>query len=596
MHRGRVVDKKRNKKGLKSFVGIGKYIGEYKLIILLALVFAVIGSTFAVLAPKILGEMANEFSIDPRNPRNINMEYIYKTGLLLVGLFFGSALLTYLCGFFMTAVTQKMAYKMREDISVKINKLPFSYFDKQSYGDVLSRVTNDVDTISENLNQGVTQIITSLARVIGILIMMFTIKWELALMALGTIPVSAILMGVVMAFSQKYFKQQQDSLGQLNGHIEEMYGGHIIIKSFNGEEISSNKFNKINSKLYKSAWKSQFLSGLMFPITGFIGNFGYILVIVFGFTMVLRGNMQFGEVFSVIIYFRQFTQPIGQIAQIANVFQGAAAASERVFEFLAVEEMENETNKKVLANVSGDVTFEKVRFGYSSEKMVIKDFTCNVKAGQKVAIVGPTGAGKTTIVNLLMRFYEINSGSILVDGINLKDLKRENVHALFGMVLQDTWLFEGTIKDNLKFGKPEATDEEMDSMTKAAHVYHYIKSLSKGYDTILDETANISSGQRQLLTIARAMLANAPMLILDEATSNVDTRTEILIQKAMEKLTEGRTSFVIAHRLSTIKDSDIILVMKDGNIVEQGKHEDLISNKGFYCDIYNSQFADSPCE
>ena len=522
----------------------------------------------------------------------INFDKITKIGISLIFIYCGSALTSYTCGFLMTGVTQKICNKMREAISIKINKIPLRYFDNTSYGDVLSRVTNDVDTVGQNLNQSATQMISSITTFVGVFIMMLTLSPMMTLIPLVSIPLSMIFMMLIVKFSQKFFRNQQKSLGKINGQIEEDYSGLVIIKAFNHQDASKKEFTSLNDDLETSAWKSQFFSGLMMPIMMFIGNLSYVAICILGGIKIVNGDFGLEYIQMFIQYTRMFNQPLQQIGQITNVLQSCAAASERVFAFLAEEELEVENPTKIINknDVIGNVSFENVNFGYYPNKQIIFNFNCEVKSGQKIAIVGPTGAGKTTIVNLLMRFYEVNSGHILIDGISTKELSRENVDSLFGMVLQDTWLFEGTIRDNLKFGNKDATDEEIMEALKEAHMDHFVNSLPGGLDHILDENANVSAGQKQLLTIARAMIENAPMLILDEATSSVDTRTEILIQKAMDKLMEGRTSFVIAHRLSTIKNADKILVMKNGNIIEQGNHDELMAQNGFYKDLYNSQF------
>jgi len=577
--------------------------------IILVFIFAVASTLFAIFSPKILGNMTNQIIGDlirmnsyghnfidtPALRPQINFSKLEFFALELLVLYILSALFSYIQGFIMTGVTQKITYRFRRDISEKINRLPLSYFDKRTFGEVLSRVTNDVDTVSQTLNQSLTQILTSLTLIIGILIIMFYISWQLTLVSIILVPLSFVLIGFIVKKSQHYFKEQQDSLGEINGHVEEMYAGHNVMRIFNGEERSVQKFKNINAKLYNSAWKSQFLSGLMMPIMTFVGNLGFVGISVVGAWLALRGVIQIGDIQAFIQYVNQFNQPIIQTANIANVMQSTAAAAERVFEFLDEEEESNETDKKfIMPSGKGAVEFTNVVFGYSKDKDIIKNFNASIKPGQKIAIVGPTGAGKTTIVNLLMRFYDINQGSIKIDGIDIRDIKRSEVRKMFGMVLQDTWLFNGTIRENISYGKPGATNEEIIEAAKAAHADHFIKALPQGYDLELNEEAdNISQGEKQLLTIARAMLAKTPMLILDEATSSVDTRTEFLIQKAMDNLMAGKTSFVIAHRLSTIREADLILVMNDGNIVEQGTHNELLSQKGFYASLYNSQFNDN---
>jgi ATP-binding cassette subfamily B protein len=532
-------------------------------------------------------------TLDLSHRPSIDYDKIKQIAILLIILYLMSALLSYIQGWIMSGVSQKISYQFRRDISAKINRLPLKYFDNRTYGEVLSRVTNDVDTISQTLNQSLSQIVTAATMIIGILAMMFSINWLLTLVSIVLLPLSFVLIATIVKKSQRYFKKQQDSLGKINGHIEEMYAGHNVMRVFNGEERSVAKFKKINLDLYDSAWKSQFLSGLMWPIMIFVGNLGYVGVSVLGGWLAIKGKLQIGDIQAFIQYVSQFNQPISQTAQIASVLQSTAAAAERVFEFLEEPEEILETTSPVeIDKVRGEVEFDKVVFGYNPEKVIIKGYNAKIAPGQRIAIVGPTGAGKTTMVNLLMRFYDVNSGSIKVDGVDIRDMKRADLRRMFGMVLQDTWLFNGTIRENIAYGKPTASDEEIVAAAKAAHADHFIHSLPDGYDFELNEEAdNISQGEKQLITIARAMLIKTPMLILDEATSSVDTRTEILIQKAMDNLMKGKTSFVIAHRLSTIRDADLILVMNEGNIVEQGTHEELLSKKGFYASLYNSQFS-----
>ena len=559
--------------------------------IIIGILLSIAGTVSMILGPRYLGYIT-DYSADFVLTGNKHIEDLIRTGIILICLYTAGALGTYLCGFFMTGVSQKVANEMRSMISDKINKLPLAYFDSRSFGDVLSRVTNDVDTVSQNMNQALTQTLSSITMFIGVFIMMFTLSWQMTLIAIVTIPLSLVCMIIVIKISQKYFRAQQASLGILNGHIEETYAGQLVIKAFNQEEEEFKQFDEYNKILRTCGWKSQFLSGLMMPIMVFIGNLSYISICTIGGLLIINGTFGLSYIQMFIQYTRLLNQPLQQMGQIANVLQLCAASSERVFEFLNEEEMTIEKDKKVLPkeDVLGNVIFENVNFGYTKDRQIIFDFNCNVKAGNKIAIVGPTGAGKTTIVNLLMRFYEVNSGKIIVDGISTSELTRENVASLFGMVLQDTWLFEGSIRDNLKFGNKNATDEEIFKALEACHMDHFVRSLPGQLDYILDENANVSQGQKQLLTIARTMLENAPMLILDEATSSVDTRTEVLIQKAMDELMKGRTSFVIAHRLSTIKNADLILVLKDGNVIEQGNHEELLSKNGFYATLYNSQF------
>ena len=523
----------------------------------------------------------------------VDIEKIFKICITLVILYIVAYFANFFQGFIMATVNQKVSQDMRGAISKKINRIPLKYYDTTSYGDILSRITNDVDTIGQTLNNSISTLIGAGALFIGSLIMMFVTNWIMALSGIVATLIGFILMNVIIKKSQKYFIMQQNVLGQANGYVEEAYSGQEIIKAYNAEDEVQTEFEKINQKLYVSGWKSQFFSGLMQPLMSFIGNFGYVVVCVVGAVLVHYGYINFSVIIAIMIYIRLFTQPLSQLAQGVTNLQSTAAASERVFEFLEVEELSNEDdlNKKV-EKVKGNVEFKHVHFGYNPDKIIINDFSASIKSGEKVAIVGPTGAGKTTLVNLLMKFYDINSGDIIIDGVSIKDMKREDVHDLFGMVLQDTWLFNGTIKENIRYNKQDVTDEQIVEACKMAGIDHFIRTLPNGYDTILDDNTNISAGQKQLLTIARAMVENAPMLILDEATSSVDTRTEILIQQAMDKLTENRTSFVIAHRLSTIKNADLILVLKDGDIVEQGNHEELLSNGGFYADLYNSQFEE----
>ena len=541
--------------------------------------------------PEAQRELIENLDISTRP--QFHYEVLAQTGLLLVAIYLVSLLANYICGWVSAGVVQRIVKKMRTEISVKINRLPISYFDKHQFGDTLSRVTNDVDTISQSLNQALTQALTAIFMLIGILGMMFSISWLMALLAIIILPLSFVVIGFIIKHSQKHFKNQQDRLADLNGHIEEAYAGQVIVKTFNAEKKTANVFSKINQKLYISTWRSQFLSGLMMPIMNVISNLGYVAAAVLGGWLAINGRLSIGDIQAFIQYMGQINQPITQSAQIANLLQSTAAAAERVFEFLEESEEINEDDKIIeIKHVKGEVNFDNVNFGYLPGKKIIKNFSVRIKPGQKVAIVGPTGAGKTTIINLLMRFYNVDSGSISIDGISTNDMKRSEVRQLFGMVLQDTWLMNGTIRENLKYGKLDATDEQIKKAASAAHVEHFVRSLPEGYNTKIDEDSEtISSGERQLLTIARVMVADAPMLILDEATSNVDTRTEILIQEAMERLMNGRTTFVIAHRLSTIVNSDLILVMKDGNIIEQGTHRKLLADEGFYADLYNSQFV-----
>lgn len=540
-----------------------------------------------------LGYNQGVLSIYLNTETKINLDNIFKICMILVVIYLVAYVVNFVQGFIMATVNQRVSRDLRSRISVKINKLPLKYFDKVSYGEVLSRVTNDVDTIGQTLNNSVNTLIGAAALFIGSLIMMFVTNWIMAISGVVATIIGFVLMIVIISKSQKYFVAQQNVLGQVNGFVEEAYSGQEIIKAYNAEEGTTGAFEVINKKLYSSAWKSQFYSGLMQPLMGFIGNLGYVVVCVVGAVLVHYNIINFAVIVAIMIYIRLFTQPLSQLAQGVTNLQSTAAASERVFEFLDQEEMPDESMlTKKLENIKGEVEFKHVKFGYTPEKMVIKDFSVKIRPGQKVAIVGPTGAGKTTLVNLLMKFYNVNDGDILIDGVSIKDISRENVHAIFGMVLQDTWLFQGSVKENIRYSKTDVTDEIIVSACKECGIDHFIRTLEHGYDTILDDNTNISAGQKQLMTIARAMVENAPMLILDEATSSVDTRTELLIQRAMDKLTENRTSFVIAHRLSTIKNADIILVMKDGDIIETGNHEELIKKNGFYADLYNSQFEE----
>ena len=624
-----------------------KHISPYMKSLIIVLILAVASTIFSILSPKILGKITNQIVDDFTNmfvydkivenlpegmtipegttgedilkamPKEmvesvseeklektkgvdfskrpqIQFDVIGKIVLLLIGIYLVSALFSYIQGWIMSNVSQKMTYEFRKSILEKISKLPMSYFDKQTHGEVLSRVTNDVDTVSQNLNQGLIQIVTSITTLLGILVMMLTISGLLTLIAVIILPISMMLIMFIVKKSQKLFKRHQDALGEINGHIEEMYSGHSVVKVFNGEQRSLEKFDGINTKLHDSGWKSQFLSGLLYPIINIVGNVGYVGVAVLGGRLAIQGKINIGDIQAFIQYMNQFTQPIMQAANVTNVLQSTAAAAERIFEFLGEEEeVEDVKSPVVLKKVRGDVEFDNVVFGYNEDREIIKNFNVKVKAGQQVAIVGPTGAGKTTMVNLLMRFYDVNSGCIKIDGVDIRDMRRSDVRRMFGMVLQDTWLFNGSIKENIAYGNLDAKESEIIAVAKAAYADHFIHTLPDGYDMVINEEAdNISQGEKQLLTIARAMLANPPMLILDEATSSVDTRTEVLIQSAMEKLMEGRTTFVIAHRLSTIKKADIILVMDHGNIVEKGTHTELLKKNGFYAELYNSQFRE----
>lgn len=586
---GAVPEKAKDFKG--SMKKLIKYCKPLIPLIIIAVILAFLSSVLAIIGPDKLKDMTN--TITNGLMGKIDLKKVKSIALLLVILYSLSFIFNYFQGFLMSTVTQKFSRKLRSEISDKINKLPLKYFDKNSYGDILSRVTNDVDTLGQTMNQSIGTLVTSVTMFIGSLIMMFYTNAIMAITAVVATIIGFALMAVILKKSQKYFDAQQKQLGILNGHIEEMYSGHNVVKAYNGINESKKKFNKYNKELYESAWKSQFLSGLMPIIMGFIGNFGYVAVCIVGALLTMNGKIDIGVIVAFMIYIRLFTSPLSQIAQAATSLQSAAAASERVFEFLDEQELEDESYKtKVLEKnkVKGNIEFNHVKFGYEQDKLIIKDFSAKAKAGEKIAIVGPTGAGKTTMVNLLMRFYEINSGEIKIDGTSTQDLTRENIHQLFCMVLQDTWLFNGTIKENIIYNNPSVTFEEVKKACKTVGLDHFIKTLPNGYDTVLGDTETLSSGQKQLLTIARGMIENAPFLILDEATSSVDTRTEELVQKAMDKLMKGRTSFIIAHRLSTIKNADLILVMKDGNIIEQGNHNELIKKNGFYAELYNSQF------
>ncbi len=642
MMRG-VMEKPKDLKG--SLKKLWTYLKVYKSAFFVVILFAVISTIFSILSPKILGNITDDIvsdylkirvydeimaqipegtpipedttakdllkffpkeitdqipqkmldkigEIDLSEKPSINFDKVLESVYFLIGLYLLGMIFSYLQGWIMTGITQKLTYQLRKEISEKINRLPLKYFDTRTHGEVLSRITNDVDTVGQSLNQSLTQIITSITSIIGIIYMMLTINFNMTLISLIVIPLSMLFVVVIVKKSQPLFKQQQESLGEINGHIEEMYSGHYVVKAFNGEERSIEKFNEINDDLYKSAWKSQFLSGLMMPVMRFIGNIGYVAISVIGGSYAIQGKISIGGIQAFIQYVNSLNRPIVNTATMANILQSTAAAAERVFEFLdGKEEIPDVDDPILLGKVEGQVKFNNVIFGYEPEKPVIKGFSADIKPGQKVAIVGPTGAGKTTMVNLLMRFYDVDKGSIQIDGIDIRSFRRSDLRRLFGMVLQDTWLFNGTIKENLKYGNPDATNREVRQAAKAAHVHNFVNSLPNGYKMMInEETDNISQGEKQLLTIARAMLADPPMLILDEATSSVDTRTEVAIQKAMDNLMKGRTSFVIAHRLSTIRNADLILVMNKGNIVEQGRHDELLASKGFYYDLYNSQF------
>lgn len=591
---GMSTEKAKDFKGtMKKLMG---YLTQYKIGLLLVVIFAIGSTIFNIAGPKILGKATTELFhgliSKVSGGSGIDFDKIAKILIGLMCLYVCSALFSFIQGYIMTGVSQKLTYRMRKEISEKIDRLPMGYFDKMTHGEILSRITNDVDTLSQSLNQSATQVITSVATIIGVLVMMLSISPLMTVIAILILPLSMGLIGMIVKRSQRYFKEQQEYLGYVNGQVEEVYGGHNIVKAFNKEDDVIDEFDRDNDRLYRSAWKSQFLSGMMMPIMQFVGNLGYVAVVILGGYLAIKKTIEVGDIQSFIQYVRNFTQPIQQVAQVANMLQSTAAASERVFEFLGEPEEEAAPeNPVVLKNPEGAVEFEHVHFGYNPEHTIIHDFSVKVEPGQKIAIVGPTGAGKTTMIKLLMRFYDVNSGAIKIDGHDVRDFNRSELREMFGMVLQDTWLFNGSIWDNIKYGKLDATDEEVIQAAKAAHVHQFVKTLPGGYDMELNEEANnVSQGQKQLLTIARAILADPKILILDEATSSVDTRTEVLIQKAMDNLMKGRTSFVIAHRLSTIRDADMILVMKDGDIVEQGNHEELLAKGGFYADLYNSQF------
>lgn len=575
---------------------IKDYLSKYKLALIIVFIFAIGSTIFTIVGPKILGnattEIFNGLISKLSGGSGIDFGKIAQILITLLILYIISALFSFIQGFTMTSISQKLTYKLRNDLAIKINKLPMKYFDKKTHGEVLSIITNDIDTLSMNLNQSITQIITAICTLIGILVMMFSISWQMTIISLIVLPISILIVKQVVGKSQKYFKKQQDYLGHVNGQVEEVYSGLNVIKVFNGEEKAETEFKKANEELYHSGWKSQFLSGLMHPLMNFIGNASYAAVAALGGYLAVKGIITVGNIQSFIQYNKQFTQPISQIAQISGMLQAMVAAAERVFDFLEEQEEEETSRGNIdITKLKGKVEFKNVHFGYNQEKTIINDFSAEIKQGQKIAIVGPTGAGKTTIVKLLMRFYDVNSGEILIDGHNIKDFTRGELRKRFGMVLQDTWLFGGTVQDNIKYGKEDATEDEVIRAAKAAHVHHFIKTLPKGYNSVLnEESSNVSVGQKQLLTIARVILTDPKILILDEATSSIDTRTEIQIQKAMDNLMEGRTSFIIAHRLSTIKNADLILVMNHGDIVEQGNHEELLAKNGFYADLYNSQF------
>ncbi|MDM5327539.1 ABC transporter ATP-binding protein [Neobacillus sp. CF12] len=568
------------------------YCKVYLPAIIIALILAMAGAVFNIIGPDLLSEITD--LITEGMMASIDLDAVVDVATILAILYGLGFVFNYIQGFIMATVTQRVSKNLRRDLSTKINRLPLKYFDSTSTGDVLSRVTNDVDMIGQTMNQSLSTLVSAITMFLGTLIMMFYTNWIMAIAAILSTIVGFGLMTLIISKSQKYFAQQQKELGKLNGHIEEIYTGHNVVKVYNGEKDARETFHEINTRLYSSAWKSQFMSGLMMPLMMFVGNFGFVVVCIVGAVLAVNNMISFGVIVAFMLYIRLFTQPLTQLAQAATNLQSTAAASERVFEFLAEEEVANESDKKEkLEGAIGDVEFKNVHFGYSEDKMVIKNFSASAKAGEKVAIVGPTGAGKTTLVNLLMRFYEYNGGEILIDGVPINKLTREDIHDLFSMVLQDTWLFEGTIRENIVYSRHGVSDEEVVAACKSVGLHHFIKTLPMGYDTVLDDKANLSAGQKQLITIARAMVDNKPLLILDEATSSVDTRTEVLIQQAMDKLTIGKTSFVIAHRLSTIKNADLILVMKDGDIIESGNHEELLSKKGFYAELYNSQFEEA---
>jgi len=593
-NRGGAGEKAKDFKG--SMKNLIVYMSRYKFRLCLVLLCAIAGTTFSIVGPKILGkattELFNGLVAKVQGTGGIDFEKIGQILLSVMALYLVSAAFSLIQGFVMTGISNDVSYSLRKEISQKINRMPMKYFESRTYGEVLSRVTNDVDMLQQGISQSITQLITSVTTLIGVLIMMISINGWMTLAAFLILPVSMLIITTVMKHSQKFFRDQQSYLGDVNGQVEEIYSGQNVVKAFNKEEDVVNEFEKANKKLYESGWKAQFFSGMMMPIMSFIGNLGYVLVAILGAFMAIRGVIEVGDIQSFFQYIRNFTQPVQQIAQVSNMLQLSAASSERVFEFLAEEEEDQTVEHPVdITNLEGNVTFDHVGFGYNPEQTIIKDFSADVKFGEKIAIVGPTGAGKTTMVKLLMRFYDVNKGAICIDGHNVKDFNRSELREMFGMVLQDTWLFNGTIMENIRYGRLDATDEEVIEAAKAAHAHKFIMQQPDGYQTVLnEETSNISQGQKQLLTIARAILADNKILILDEATSSVDTRTEILIQKAMDNLMKGRTSFIIAHRLSTIRDADLILVMKDGDIIEQGNHEELLAKGGFYSQLYNSQF------
>lgn len=587
-------EKARDFKGTMS--KLVQYLNAYKVSIIIVFIFAAASAAFSVVGPKILGNATTKLFegiiAKISGTGNIDFDYIRNIILGLLALYLISSLFGYIQGWIMSNVSMRVSYKLRKELSEKINRMPLRYFDGTNHGEVLSRITNDVDTLSQTLNQSIGQIISSVTTIVGVLIMMLTISWQLTLTSFIILPLSMVLIMSIVKRSQKYFKEQQDYLGHVNGHVEEMYGGHVVMKAFNGEKKSVEKFDGLNNKLYGAAWKSQFLTSIMMPLMNFVGNLGYVAICILGGYLAAKGTIPVGDIQAFIQYVRQFTQPISQIANISNVLQQTAASAERVFEFLAEEEeVEEAANPVKLESVNGSVEFKNVHFGYNPENIIINDFSSKVRSGQRVAIVGPTGAGKTTMVKLLMRFYDVNEGAILIDGHDIREFTRGDLRSMFGMVLQDTWLYNSTIMENIRYGRLDATDEEVIKAAKAAHVDSFVHTLPDGYNMVLnEETSNISQGQKQLLTIARAILADPKILILDEATSSVDTRTEVQIQKAMNNLMKNRTSFIIAHRLSTIRDADLILVMQQGDIVEQGTHEELLTKGGVYANLYNSQF------
>ncbi len=575
------------------------YLSRYKIALVFVVIFAIGSTIFNIVGPKVLGkattEIYNGLISKVSGGSGIDFTKIGHIMIILLALYIASALFSFIQGYIMTGISQKLTYRLRKEISEKIDRLPMNYFDKMTHGEILSRITNDVDTLSQSLNQSATQLITSVTTIIGVLVMMLSISPLMTIIALLILPVSMLFISLIVKRSQKYFKNQQEYLGHVNGQVEEIYGGLNIVKAFNKEEDVIETFDRDNDMLYQSAWKSQFLSGIMMPIMSFVGNLGYVAVVIFGGYLTIKGSIEVGDIQSFIQYVRQFTQPIQQVAQVTNMLQSTAAAAERVFEFLEEEEeIQTQENVVPVESLESRVEFDHVKFGYNPDHVIIHDFSAKVEPGQKIAIVGPTGAGKTTMVKLLMRFYELNGGSIKVDGHDIRDFKRGDIRQIFGMVLQDTWLFKGSIEDNIRYGKLDATHEDVVAAAKAARVHRFVQTLPGGYDMELNEEAsNVSQGQKQLLTIARAILADPKILILDEATSSVDTRTEVQIQKAMDTLMEGRTSFIIAHRLSTIRNADMILVMKDGDIVEHGNHDELLAKGGFYADLYNSQFEET---